>query len=745
MAGTSLVKYSLLQATALATLFSGAAYAQDEAQQTEQRARAGLDTVVVSARKVEENLQDVPIAVTALGGKQLEESQITDISQIAGRVPSFTYQSQNSLESEIFIRGVGSVRLNGATADASVGTFLDEVYIGRRGSATPPIFDLERLEVLRGPQGTLFGKNVVGGALSLITAKPQFDFGGSGYVSYGKYDTITAAGHVTGPINDKMAVRLALYQNRHDGYAQNIVRDEELEDLEAYAARLSLLWNINDAMTLNLTADASTEEGGGPSRHAVDNPFSAGVGPVTSNLISQDPRTNESPYKQYAEKETSGFTARFEWDLGPVTATYLGAYRKGVGDARWTQAGAGSPPSLTDSTLTQAERHSGITQELRFASAQDQRLRWLVGLYYLDDDTRRRSRNTATSYLPGGAGSTRDVLDGDNEYFQRGVSKNYAVFGEAGFDITEDLTLTVGGRYTIDRKTWDIEAREYSFGPDGMDNILSTAPLQGPFHVITDDKWSEFTPKATLDWRFGDGQLVYASVAKGFKGGGWQGGAANAIAAETPYSPETAWTYEVGLKTDLFDNTIRFNLAAFYTDFKDLQVELLDDVNLVLVVANAADATIKGVEAEFQAKPHDYVTFFASGSYLDATYKDYIDPLRGIDYSGNRIQRTPEFQFNVGADFNAPASSGINLVANIEYGYQDDMFYGPDNTNMEPGYGLLDLRAGIAAADGAWSLQFYGRNMTDKLYRISVIPFAGDEFSVYGAPRTYGVKFSRSF
>lgn len=742
MFSNRLPKNALLQATALAALLSGTAYAQGE---TDQVARGGLDSIVVTARKVEENLQDVPIAVTALGGKELTEAQITDLSQIAGRVPSFTYQSQNSLESEIFIRGVGSVRLNGATADASVGTFLDEVYIGRRGSATPPIFDLERLEVLRGPQGTLFGKNVVGGALSLITAKPQFEFGGSGQISYGNYNTIHATGHVTGPITDNIAVRLALYQNKHDGYAHNIVRDEPLEDLEAYAARLSVLWNVNDTMTFTLTGDVSTQEGGGPSRHAVDNPHVAGLGPVSSNLASQDPRTNESPYEQYARKETAGVTGKLEWDLGPVSVTYLGAFRKGDGDARWTQAGAGSPPSLTDSTLTQSERHTGITQEIRLASAQDQRLRWLVGLYYLDDDTRRRSRNTATSFLPGGAGSTRDILDGDNEYFQLGVSKNYAVFGEAGFDITNDLTLTVGGRYTIDKKYWEIEAREYSLGPDGFDNQFSTAPLQGPFLVITDQKWSEFTPKATLDWRFGDGKLAYASVAKGFKGGGWQGGAANAIAAETPYAPETAWTYEVGLKTDLFDNTIRFNIAAFYTDFKDLQVELLDDVNLVLVIANAADATIKGVEAELLAKPHDFITLFASGSYIDAEYKDYIDPLRGIDYSGNRIQRTPEFQFNVGADLNAPVTAGVNLVGNVSYGYQSEMFYGPDNTNLEDGYGLLDLRAGIAAADGAWSLQFYGRNMTDKLYRISVIPFAGDEFSVFGAPRTYGVKFSRSF
>ena len=199
-----------------------------------------LEEIVVTARKFEESLQDVPIAVTVLDGQELADSNIFDLSQIAGRVPSLTWQSHNTQNSEISLRGIGTIRNFGPAGDPSVGTFLDEIYIGRRGSATPPLFDLERVEVLRGPQGTLFGKNVVGGALSIVTAKPQFEKGGSFHVGAGNYSAIQSRGHITGPLSDSVALRFAFYQEKHDGYAENIVFGEELEDLEAYAGRFSL-------------------------------------------------------------------------------------------------------------------------------------------------------------------------------------------------------------------------------------------------------------------------------------------------------------------------------------------------------------------------------------------------------------------------------------------------------------------------------------------------------------------------
>ncbi|WP_269716326.1 TonB-dependent receptor [Caulobacter sp. NIBR2454] len=731
-------RLSLCAASAAAALTAGAS--------SNAFAQAGqIEEVIVTARKTEENLQSVPVAVTAIGAEALKAGAITDLSQIASRIPSFTYQQQNSMESEMFIRGVGSVRLNGATADPSIGTFLDEVYIGRRGSATPPIFDLARVEVLRGPQGTLFGKNIVGGAISLITAKPEHVVGGSGSISYGNYNAITTQAHITGPLSDTAAIRIALYQNSHDGYAKNIVTGQDLEDLESYAGRISVSWDPSETFRVLVTADISSDEGGGPSRHAVDDPTRAGFGFITPNLRSQDPRTNESPYPQYARRNTRGLTARADWDLGDYTLTYVSAVREGEGRNRWTQAGAGSPPSITDSTLTQAEDYRGITQELRLASPRASRLRWLAGLYYLNEETDRSSRNTAKSYLPGGAGSTRDSLDGDNIFIGNGQSKNYAVFGEANFDITEDLTFTVGGRYTKDEKSFTSRAEIISLGPVGLPNTLSPSPLLAPYSIGVGKDWSEFTPKFSLDWKMSPGKLLYASASKGFKGGGWQGAAANAAGAAKPYEPETAWNYEGGLKTDWFDRRLRVNIAAFYTSFKDLQVELLDDVNLTLVIANAANAKIKGVEVETQAQLTRSFSIFASGSLLDAKYDDYIDPLRGINYGGNKIQRTPDYQFNVGADWRHEVASDYELAAHIEYSYQDDIFWGPEETNMEDGYGQLDARISFGRQDRGWNVAVFGKNLTDKLYRSSIIPFVGDEVSLFGPPRTYGVRLSGRF
>lgn len=702
----------------------------------------GIEVLLITARRRAESQQRVPIAVTALGSEQLRNEQITDLSEIAAYVPSFTYQSQNSMESEMFIRGVGTTRLNGATADPSVGTFLNEIYIGRRGAATPPLFDLERIEVLRGPQGTLYGKNVVGGAINLITAAPQDEFGAGGSISIGNYSSLLAEGYVTGALSDNLSARLSLYREAHDGFARNVIRDQELEDRDSYAGRLSLLWDASENVRISLIADYSDDQGGGPSRHAVDDPTQAPPGFISPNIPS-DPRLNHSPYEQYANRTTGGVTGRVDWDIGDMTLTYLAGYRYGEASGRWTQAGAGSPPSITDSTLTQYEQYRGYTQELRLASDAGNRLRWIGGLYYLYEDIERSSRNTATSFLPGGPGSTRDVLDGDNIFIGFSDTRSYAVFAELEYDITPTLTLVFGGRYTRDEKELQSDAVILSLGQPG--DLFSPAPLQEAYSVAVEQTWTRFTPRVSLEWNASDNVLVYASYSEGFKGGGWQGATANAVAAATAYNPEYASTYEIGLKADWFNNRLRTNLAAFYTDFSDLQVELLDDVNLTLVVANAADAVISGFEFEVQANPVDWLTLFASGSLIDAEYKDYIDPLRGIDYSGNQMQRTPRYQYAVGADVRHPIGDNLELLANVNYSYQDQMYWGPNELNFEPGYGLVNARVGIGADDGRWTLSLWGRNLTDELYRVSIIPFVGDEVSVYGAPRTYGVRLTGRF
>ncbi|HWK36827.1 TonB-dependent receptor [Sphingomonas sp.] len=703
-----------------------------------------LDDIVVSSRKIEEKLQDVPIAVTAFSGNQLREGQITDLTAIAGRTPSFTLQAQGSLEQEAFIRGVGTVRLSSATADPSIGLFINEVYVGRRGAATPPIFDLERLEVLRGPQGTIFGKNVVGGAVSLVTGVPRFTREAAGYVSVGNYGTIQSEAHITGPISENVAVRVAVQQNRHDGYSYNVVNGQELDDFEGYAGRVSVLAKAGERLTLNFIADASHDEGGGQARHAVDDPTRAGVGPITTGQISKDPRATETPYLQYNRRNTYGFTARADYELDFATLTYLGAVRIGDSGQRFSQAGAGAPPSYTDSVLTQSEKYTGITQEVRLRSNGTGPFRWVAGLYYLREETDRSSQNTARSALPGGPGSTRDSLDGDNVFAQNGVASNYAAFGELSYEIIPGLTASAGARYTIDHKVMDGYAKVLSLGPAG--DLLSPAPLQGPYDVNVKKTWRETTPRFALDWKLTPDILLYASMAKGFKGGGWQAATPDAATARLAFDPETAWNYEIGFKSDLFDRRVRLNLAAFQLDFKDLQVERLDDVLLTTVVANAANAKIKGIEGELSVAVTRQLTLSASGSVLDAKYKDYVDPARNIIYSGNKLARTPDYQYSLSGDFVQPViNDDYAIKLHADYTYQDNFFYGPDNTNFEPGYGLLDARVSFGKREGNWEVALWAKNLTNKLYRTSVIPFLGDEASLYGAPRTYGLRLSGKF
>jgi len=351
---------------------------------------------------------------------------------------------------------------------------------------------------------------------------------------------------------------------------------------------------------------------------------------------------------------------------------------------------------------------------------------------------KRQSRNTANSFLPGGPGSTRDTLDGDNRYIASSETTSYGVFGEIEYDIMPNLTLAVGGRYTTDDKSLDSRAEILSLGPDG--DLYSPAPLLEEYHITPSQDWSEFTPRVALEWKPNDDILVYGAYSTGYKGGGWQGAAPDAAAANKAYDPETATSWELGLKADWLNGRLRTNLALFRTDFEDLQVELLDDVSMTLIVANAADALIQGAEFEVKGRVTPWLTLSASGSLIDAEYQEYTDPLRGISYDGHRIQRTPEYQYTVAADVDYPINDQLSFIASANYSYQDQMYWGPENTNREDGYGQLNGRIGVASQDGRWSLTLWGRNITDELYRISVIPFAGDEVSLFGAPRTFGVR-----
>lgn len=715
-----------------------------------------IEEVLVSARRRgDERLQDVPIAVSVLTEEALRKASIVDLAEVAARTPSFTFGQQIGNQHEVVIRGIGTLRLTGSAAEPSVGLFIDEVYVGRRGTATPPLFDLERVEVVRGPQGTLYGKNVVGGAVNLITARPNRESSARVAAAYGQFDTFggrdiwEGSGYITGGLGDAGAGRLAVYYRNHDGYSRSTLLNEQLDDQDTYALRGSLAYEPSEALDIHVTADFSHNESNGQSRRAVDDPSIPGFGAVVgSGLLSPNVRESDAPWEQFEDQDVAGLTARFDYQLGGGnTLTYLSAVRYGDFSGRYSLVGTRSPPSLTDAANGQHEKYVGVTQDLRLSSAADATgpLRWVAGLYFLREATNIIDNSMATTSLSVlGPGSVGDILDGEFIYDQENITKSAAAYGELTWSMTERLGLTVGGRYTYDDKEYRNRSECLDFGAQ-PDFIFCVAPLGAEvWNIRTSKDWSEFTPKASLDWHASDNALLYVSAARGFKGGGWQGKPGTEAAALLPYDPEIAWTYEAGAKTEWANGRARANIAIFHTDFDDLQVEQLDDAGLALIIDNAASASIDGVELELLFRPWSALQVWFGGSYLDTEYEDFIDSA-GNDLSGNQLARTPEYMFSGGMDYNVALTSVLTLDARIEYQWQDDMPWLVENTVYEDSYGLLDARVALGAHNEGWEIALFGKNLTDELYRVDAIPFLGDVFSRFGAPRSYGVQFSKSF
>lgn len=715
-----------------------------------------IEEVLVSARRRgEERVQDVPLAVSVLSEEALRKANIVDLGEVAARTPAFTFGQQIGNQQEVVIRGIGTLRLTGSAAEPSVGLFVDEVYVGRRGTATPPLFDLERVEVVRGPQGTLYGKNVVGGAVNLISAKPNRDGSARVSASYGQFDVFggrdiwEGSGYITGALGEAGAGRLAMYYRNHGGYSRSTSFNESLDDQDSYAVRGSLSFEPSGALDIRVTADFSHNQSNGQSRRAVDDASIPGVGAVVgSGLLSSNVRESDAPWDQWEDQDTAGLTARVDYKLGSgTTLTYLSAVRYGDFSGRYSLVGTRSPPSLTDAANGQREKYVGITQDLRLSSAVDGAgpLRWVAGLYFLREDTDVIDNSMATTFLSVlGPGSVGDILDGEFIYDQENITRSSAAYGELTWAMTQRLSLTAGGRYTYDDKKYRNRSECLDFGAQ-PDFIFCVAPLGAElWNIRTSKDWSEFTPKASLDWRATDAALLYMSAARGFKGGGWQGKPGTAAAALFPYDPETAWTYELGAKTDWADGRVRANVAIFHTDFDDLQVEQLDDAGLTLIIDNAASASIDGVELELQLRPVAALQLWLSGSYLDSEYRDFIDSA-GNDLSGNQLARTPEFMFSGGVDYSVVLTPALTLDARVEYQWQDDMPWLVENTVFEDSYGLLDARVALGARNDGWEVAVFGKNLTDELYRVDAIPFLGDVFSRFGPPRSYGVQFSKSF
>lgn len=730
----------------LTAMACGAASAQDNPPSQTADASPALEEVLVTSQKREERLQDVPAAISAVSGVDVQRDRLNDVYALAASVPSFNMTQDSAVSQQLNIRGVVSVKLNDASAEPSVGMFVDEVYVPRMGSAFTDFYDLERIEVIRGPQGVLLGKNVIGGALSVITAKPAFERDARVTASFGNYASKMVEGFVNGPLGDSVAARVAFKYGDRDGYNENILLNRELDDLTSYQARAQFLYR-NDAADLRMlfALDYGKDDSNGTIRAAIDDFAVAGIGPIQAWRTARGigPRQDFSTQPEYVRRKSVGASLRIDWGaFDGATLTSITAYRDSTAEWGYNQIGSGgSPafPSIVDTFVFQTEEPTSVSQELRLASdASDSPLEWLVGAYYQHDSVKRPYQHLAKdSPLP--------TFTGHSFYDASAKIDTTAAFGQVGYSFGGGFKFTAGVRYLRDDKTGrkNVTCLE-DFG-DGR----CVTPLAGPkgtrWSVDYGKVWTATTPQGTLEWRPNEAFMVYASAARGFKGGGWDFIPPTPLAATISFEPEEVVNYELGIKTDLLERRLRVNAAVFQMDYTDLQAQRTDLVCLCLITSNAGKARIEGAEIELTAAVTNTLTLRAAGSFLDPKYIDY-DDRRGNVYNGKVMQRTPKTKYNLGLDYamgTGEWSEGITLRVN--YSHQSKIFWAPDNISYEPAYGLLDASVRIQKPGSNWMLTLWGKNLDDQLYSQLGLPFLGDLVEVWGPPRTYGVDFTYSF
>lgn len=696
----------------------------------ERRATA-IEEIVVSAQRVEQNLQDVPIAVTAFGEETLRVNRMNSMVDIAQRTPSFTATEVNPGEPNLAIRGIGTEGINSnAGGDPSVALFLDGVYIGRGGAAPIELYDLERVEVLRGPQGTLFGKNVVGGAVVMTSRRPSLDesfIGVDG--TFGNYDRVELLGRFNVALSDTVAIAGAVSSTQRDGYTRNETTGNRVDDQKVAGGRLSLRYRPSERLDAVFTLDhVDQDQKGQPRDNVCDASLDGGVHCVG---VNPDPRRVNAVEDGYLRREVTGLTANVDYELDWGTLTSVTAYRT----ADYAHADAFfsnpiNPPAQIESFNENIEDTSQFSQEFRVSfDFPESRLHGVAGVYYLVEDIERNEILFQDFPVP--------AVTGVGSFPQQVDATSYALFGQVNYDLTSRLTLTAGARMTWEEKDADLAAVLLE-GP-GL-----PPPLAEEFDISTDESWDAFTPRFAVDYRVNDDVMLYASAARGFKSGGFQGTPGTAASAAVAYDPEFAWSYEAGAKTQWLEDSLRLNVAAFYTDYEDLQVSQLVPLCCV-VIGNAATAEIQGVEVETLFRPAAGFDLNASYSYLDAEYESFASGATA-DNTGNTLQRAPKHKFNFGAQYEWSAGDVGVFMARLDWTRQSKIFFEASNTPLEvqERYDLIDARLALRAHDDSWEVALWGKNLDDELIKTHIVAFApfGQQLNTYQPPRTYGVTLS---
>ncbi|MBL8771582.1 MAG: TonB-dependent receptor [Phenylobacterium sp.] len=686
-----------------------------------------ISELVVTAQRVEENVQKVPIAVTAFSAAALERQSVETLQDIAIKTPGFSAGQVDPIQTNFAIRGIGSAFgiSQNAGGDASVVVFVDGVYAGRGGTPDIDALNLERVEVLRGPQGTLFGKNAVGGLIQFVSRKPSADPSLRIEGQLGNYDRRTLSARGNMPISDKIFVSLGGSIKLRDGYEFNQTTGNDVNDQDLRSAALAVRFLPSEDLDIVLGVDLTDQDQkGNPRDNICDATLRGGVHCVG---INPDPRIVNAYTDGYLRRWLQTYRGEVNWTTPYGTLTSITAFRAVTLNFRTVFfANPVNPPNQIESTQTDHEDNEQFSQEVRLAfDAFDSRLRGQVGVYYLNEDNTRIEDLRQDFPAPAQTGIAT--------YPQMVKSRSWALFGQVSYAFTDTITATAGLRQTWERKSGRFIGQKVS-GP-GL-----PPPLAANYDVRGRKSWDALTPRFALDWQATPDVLLYASATRGFKSGGFQGIAGSGVSQSTPYDPEFAWSYEGGAKTQWLDGRLRLNLSAFHTDYKDLQVSQLVPLCCV-VVGNAATAEIEGVELEWVIQPVRGLQIDGGFAYLDAKFTSFANGATA-NFTGNDLPRSPKHKVHVGAQY-ATEFNGWGALARVDYTNQSHMYFEASNipAQKQEGYINVDARLSLTSPDKRWEVAVWGKNLTDELVATYVTAFAPyrQVLVPYAPPKTYGV------
>lgn len=696
----------------------------------------GLPDIVVTATRMgETELQSTPIAVTALSADQLDDRGVRDVQDLKTYVPSLQV-SDLSGYTQLFIRGIGS-NIVFIGSDPSTTIHTDGIYLARPLSYLQDFLDVERVEVLRGPQGTLYGRNSVGGTINIVSRKPSADLEGQVQAAYGSFDRYAVQAYVSGPIAGGVRASLAADISGHDAFRENVSTGNDAEDLKSRGVRGQILIPVGATGEWTLRADWSRQSGAfgaypkliRPTGNPTDDAILGDFDKVSMN------RDNFTVLKNYGV--SSDLIVPL---IDGIKLRSLTGYRVFRGSIV-----ADADSSATDLLINQLRpiRQHQFSQELSLLG-ESERLNWVLGAYYFDE--RNREPLTLTIFPFGVSHVQRPLLQ----------ARSIAFFGQGEYRLSDQFSVIAGLRYTRERKRYAIgdyftasTDTDPSIAEQGF--VLSGVPgLPDPFSIDTKRHDDAFTPKFGINFTPGERVLIYASATRGFKSGGYDYGANNPTDAAAGYGPEKLWSYELGLKSDWFDRRLRFNLTGFYYDYTDLQVQSYVQIGASLGARtqNAATARVKGIEAEVVARPVRPLELTANIAYLDAKYRSYPDAFvttfGNFDASGNRMNNAPRWSATFGAAYTVELAEAGKIVVGADAHVQSRIYFTAANNGLgavtdyaekQDGYGIVNARIGWTSDDDRIKAQLIATNLFDRDYIVGTANYTAAIAARPGRPR----------